>query len=403
MQLSGGPYSYNRFDSYESSLDENRMAAMSAGESEGKSMMKDAGKPAKVTGGKTHVEMGKDGKPLFKEGVTDASENETDAWEAETGGDGSAEDFAAWKKKRAAKKTVKESFFIEDESGNVYEGKKDACYNKVKSKYDVWPSAYASGALVKCRKAGAKNWGNSAKKESFTDDFGNEYLLELNSSENTETVMENRMAMYSRALGVMGAHYSGPGFGVSPIEEKKADKDYDGDGKVESSKEEYFGSKDKAIKKAMKNEEASVEEGFKPFPKGKVQDKAAMKPDTARGEKQARNMDNARMAHTDKDIAPIAKGAVKEREQDNKKKGLEKRFAAPSANKNKNKAYQLEGQRRRDLDNRVKKEETEITKEMVIEYLVTEGYASNEVSAEILHTHISDEFLENIEEEMLTD
>ena len=32
---------------------------------------------------------------------------------------------------------------------------------------------------------------------------------------------------------------------------KKADKDYDGDGKVESSKDEYFGSKDKAIIKAL--------------------------------------------------------------------------------------------------------------------------------------------------------
>jgi hypothetical protein len=39
----------------------------------------------------------------------------------------------------------------------------DACYKKVKSRYDVWPSAYASGALVKCRKVGAKNWGNSKK------------------------------------------------------------------------------------------------------------------------------------------------------------------------------------------------------------------------------------------------
>ena len=37
---------------------------------------------------------------------------------------------------------------------------KDACYRKVKSRYKVWPSAYASGALVKCRKVGAKNWGN---------------------------------------------------------------------------------------------------------------------------------------------------------------------------------------------------------------------------------------------------
>lgn len=46
-------------------------------------------------------------------------------------------------------------------------GTKDACYHKVKARYDVWPSAYASGALVKCRKKGAKNWGNSTKKEDF--------------------------------------------------------------------------------------------------------------------------------------------------------------------------------------------------------------------------------------------
>ena len=44
-------------------------------------------------------------------------------------------------------------------------GTKDACYHKVKSRYSVWPSAYASGALVKCRKVGAANWGNSSKKE----------------------------------------------------------------------------------------------------------------------------------------------------------------------------------------------------------------------------------------------
>ena len=49
--------------------------------------------------------------------------------------------------------------------------KRDACYNKVKSRYSVWPSAYASGALVKCRKVGAKNWGNKTKKESY--DYSN--------------------------------------------------------------------------------------------------------------------------------------------------------------------------------------------------------------------------------------
>ena len=41
--------------------------------------------------------------------------------------------------------------------------KKDSCYYKVKSRYKVWPSAYASGALVKCRKKGAKNWGNKSE------------------------------------------------------------------------------------------------------------------------------------------------------------------------------------------------------------------------------------------------
>ena len=48
-------------------------------------------------------------------------------------------------------------------------GEKDACYHKVKSRYDVWPSAYASGALVKCRKVGAKNWGNKSKNESVNE------------------------------------------------------------------------------------------------------------------------------------------------------------------------------------------------------------------------------------------
>ena len=44
-------------------------------------------------------------------------------------------------------------------------GEKDACYHKVKSRFKVWPSAYGSGALVKCRKVGADNWGN--KNEEF--------------------------------------------------------------------------------------------------------------------------------------------------------------------------------------------------------------------------------------------
>jgi hypothetical protein len=44
------------------------------------------------------------------------------------------------------------------------EGKKDACYHKIKASSKVWPSAYASGRLVQCRKAGAANYGKGKKK-----------------------------------------------------------------------------------------------------------------------------------------------------------------------------------------------------------------------------------------------
>jgi hypothetical protein len=57
-------------------------------------------------------------------------------------------------------------------------GKKDACYHKVKSRYDVWPSAYASGALVKCRKVGAKNWGNKSKKKNESLDIFGDITME---------------------------------------------------------------------------------------------------------------------------------------------------------------------------------------------------------------------------------
>ena len=42
---------------------------------------------------------------------------------------------------------------------------KDACYRKVKARYKVFPSAYASGAIAKCRKVGAKNWGTGGKSK----------------------------------------------------------------------------------------------------------------------------------------------------------------------------------------------------------------------------------------------
>jgi hypothetical protein len=58
-------------------------------------------------------------------------------------------------------------------------GTKDACYHKVKSRFKVWPSAYGSGALVKCRKAGAANWGNSTKKEGMEEFYNLPELTEM--------------------------------------------------------------------------------------------------------------------------------------------------------------------------------------------------------------------------------
>ena len=69
------------------------------------------------------------------------------------------------KKRRVGmgKRTTKAEEIVLDET-NIEE-KKDACYHKVKARYNVWPSAYASGALVKCRKKGAANWGTGGKKK----------------------------------------------------------------------------------------------------------------------------------------------------------------------------------------------------------------------------------------------
>ena len=66
-----------------------------------------------------------------------------------------------------------ESGYLSDDDYTIKNGKisplkkkveKDACYDKVKAAVKVWPSAYASGQLVQCRKRGASNWGVGKKK-----------------------------------------------------------------------------------------------------------------------------------------------------------------------------------------------------------------------------------------------
>ena len=336
ISLSGGDYQYNRFDAYEEALEENRQAAMSAGESEGKSMMKSS-KPAKVTGGKAYTMMGKDGKPLFKEGKDAESPEEM-------------------KKKvdKAGKKAKKTGRYLSDEdekeegeeevsTAEGGDGMSEAFMDPTKAKRLGGLSPNMKMNQKSAELQGSEPGSTRQKKQTKATNQMNKTLHsganmarrneEINNEETGDTVMEDQMARYSRALGMMGKHYSGPSleekkelpdFIKDKVKEKHdkahegddkkskkdkeecnegkmASKDYDGDGKVESGKEEYFGSKDKAIKKAMKKEDVSI------------------------------------------------------------------------------------------------------TKEMVVEYLVSEGYASNEVSAEILHTHVSDEFLAQIEEKMISE
>ena len=101
------------------------------------------------------------------------------------------------------KKIVNES----DKKGKG-SGSKDACYHKVKSRYSVWPSAYASGALVKCRKVGAANWGNSSKKEEFSD-WKSEFIWE--DGDSAKKITEDDMKGMSVSSGHKRPTKSGAG------------------------------------------------------------------------------------------------------------------------------------------------------------------------------------------------
>ena len=75
---------------------------------------------------------------------------------------------------------------------------------------------------------------------------------------------------------------------------------------------------------AMMNVAKTYLEGFKKPDLNKMQDQAAMKPDTAKGEQQARKIDRVRKVMADPDMGAIAKDAVKGREKENKLTGQKK-------------------------------------------------------------------------------
>jgi hypothetical protein len=91
-----------------------------------------------------------------------------------------------------------------------------------------------SGKLEKSTGYG-KNWEIEILKESY-----NPFLI----NEKQEKVLQR----YAEATGIPLDNLKNM---VAEAKAKKAKKDYDGDGKIESPEDEYKGSRDKAIKKAM--------------------------------------------------------------------------------------------------------------------------------------------------------
>ena len=143
---------------------------------------------------------------------------------------------------------------------HMYE-KKDACYHKVKARYDVWPSAYASGALVKCRKVGAKNWGNkSKKKEGFASDaqrraaFASGYEEKGKKKKKESVIKENPVVMAAThgAMNVLKKQQKKvPGKGGKPVAMTTALKD-----KTQPSHNKVKGIFKKLVDKLVKKKKA---------------------------------------------------------------------------------------------------------------------------------------------------
>jgi hypothetical protein len=134
------------------------------------------------------------------------------------------------------------------------------------------PKVVKVASAVSSAVKGAKNLMSNQKKDN-TNNMGEDVAITHLDGSTTEIIdvvkpepladKEDQEALHDRLWDQVTANLTtlgemaGVRYQVSPVEElsekkeKKADKDYDGDGEVESGKDEYMGSKDKAIKKAM--------------------------------------------------------------------------------------------------------------------------------------------------------
>ncbi len=136
-------------------------------------------------------------------------------------------------------------------------GTKDACYHKVKARYSVWPSAYASGALVKCRRKGAANWGNSTKKEEV------EYTQEAKDLSSVAKELDKASKMHKGQANKLRKHAEDMKEASTPAWQRKEGKKESGglnQKGVDSYRRENPGSK---LKTAVTTKPSKLKKGSK--------------------------------------------------------------------------------------------------------------------------------------------
>tara|TARA_R110002012_G_scaffold163561_2_gene325920 strand:- start:24 stop:1424 length:1401 start_codon:yes stop_codon:yes gene_type:complete len=418
MQLSGGPYSYNRFDIFEKKVnDEYLETDMKKRQSNNEKARKDMAKGPQMKN--PHFEeytvegldpVGKEDGDIDNDGDVDKSDsylkNRRKSVSKAIDKKGASNPQKMKKEvDKAGKKSQSRGGGVEpgkdqpDEEGGVSEGMD---FTKGAGGLMV-PKRMKSGGGPALTMAGAKGLDKGNKKTSLykgkgmDKGEGKKLILpeeELNNTETTETVMENnsRMAMYSRALGVMGAHYSGPGFGIAN----------EGMMPGGGGEEEGGGGAPKKIKAAMiKNVIKKKMAGGQGM--AEAVDEAL---EEFLGEDQQLSLNTAR---NDSSVSKKIKGpkvpnTIKKPTMEGMLPGGAEGQAEGGNAPNKMKAQAIKGIIKKKMAEKQAQGMAEcIDKDDVIGYLVAEDYANNEVSAEAMFTHMSDEFLLNIEEQMMTD
>ena len=145
-------------------------------------------------------------------------------------------------------------------------GKKDACYHKVKARYDVWPSAYASGALVKCRKAGAANWGNKSKKKEGVNEAPQKYRVYVKKKAHVGGPASKKFSVEKFQTGGMYFDYKKGMDTIKKLKKMNSSADYklvkEGLGDRISKISKRYAKGQKKSKKALKNKKGPYQEGL---------------------------------------------------------------------------------------------------------------------------------------------